>query len=119
MFFYKKGRLAWTYWDDEKGYRFTIYADDETNAKKIIEQTIRIQDDVEPDWENKLREHKSSVNYSQPGTVRVMGETIRKPKKRPIATVKFSYAELFIPGLIKPIILLDRTGTKATALRYV
>ncbi len=73
VFFYKKGRLAWTYWDDEKGYRFTIYADDETNAKKIIEQTIRIQDDVEPDWENKLREHKSSVHYSQPGTVRVTG----------------------------------------------
>ena len=46
-----------------------------------------------------------------------MGETIKKPKKRPIATVKFAYAELFIPGTTKPIILVDRTGTKAGAIK--
>ncbi len=119
MFFYKKGRTRYTYVDKQLGYYFQINADDETNARKIIEQVIRIQDDTEPDWENKFKTHIDDINYANPGTVRVLGETIRKPKKRPIATVRFAYAELFIPGLIKPIILLDRTGTKATALRYV
>lgn len=53
-----------------------------------------------------------------PGTVRVLGDTKTKPKKRPTATVKFAYAELFIPGLTKPIILADATGTKIGALKY-
>ncbi|MDJ0593445.1 MAG: hypothetical protein QNJ72_26245 [Pleurocapsa sp. MO_226.B13] len=119
LFFYKKGRTRYTYVDKQLGYYFQINADDETNARKIIEQVIRIQDDTEPDWENKFKTHIDDINYANPGTVRVLGETIRKPKKRPIATVRFAYAELFIPGLIKPIILVDRTGTKANGLRYV
>lgn len=118
VFFFQRGRGCWTYWDDQKGYRFTVYAQSETEAKKVIEQVIKVQDETEPDWDNKLREHKDGVNYTLPETVRVMGETKRKPKKRPVATVKFAYAELFIPGLTKPIILVDRTGTKANALRY-
>ncbi|WP_319422744.1 hypothetical protein [Pleurocapsa sp. FMAR1] len=117
VFFYRKGRKAFTYWDKEKTYRFTVYTDDETDAKKIIEQVIRIQDDSEPDWDTNLREHIDGKNYNVPGTVRVMGQLIQKPKKRPLATVKFSYAELFIPGITKPLVLVDRTGTKARAFK--
>ncbi len=117
VFYYRKGRQIWTYWDDKLGYRFTVAANDETNARKIIEQVHRIQDDVEPDWETHLREHKDNKNYGIQETIRVMGETKKKPKKRPIATVHFAYAELFIPGLTQPIILVDRTGTKARAIK--
>lgn len=117
-FSYGKGRKCWTYWDDEKGYRFTVYVQAEIDAKKLISQVTGLQDADPPDWDNKLREHKDNVNYSLSGTVRVMGETRRKPRKRPVATVKFAYAELFIPGVIKPIVLVDRTGTKAGALNY-
>jgi hypothetical protein len=117
-FSFSKGRECWTYWDDLKGYRFTVYVQNEVQAKKIISQTIGIQDTEVPDWDNKLREHKNNVNYSNPGTVRVMGETRRKPRKRPVGTVKFAYAELFIPGVTKPIILIDRTGNKNAALEY-
>ncbi|NJL53092.1 MAG: hypothetical protein HC930_14505 [Hydrococcus sp. SU_1_0] len=49
----------------------------------------------------------------------VMGEVIKKPKKRPVAKVEFAYAELFIPGTIKPIVLVDMTGTKSGAIKYV
>jgi hypothetical protein len=118
-FAYGKGRDCWTYWDDEKGYQFTVYVQNEAQAKSVISQVINLQDSGTPDWDNKLREHKSNVDYTVPGTVRVMGETRRKPRKRPVATVKFAYAELFIPGVVKPIILIDRTGTKAGALNYI
>jgi len=118
VFFYNKGREAWTYWDKSKGYRFTVYVQDEQDAKKIIEQSINIQDEGEPDWDKNLREHIDKKNYSLQETVRVMGETIKKPKKRPVAKVEFQYAELFIPGTTKPLILVDRTGTKSGALRY-
>lgn len=118
-FSFGKGRECWTYWDDEKGYRFTVYVQNESEAKSIISQVVGIQDSGTPDWNANLREHKDGVNYAAPGTVRVMGETRRKPRKRPVGTVKFAYAELFIPGVTKPIILVDRTGTKAGALNYV
>lgn len=118
IFSFDKGRQCWTYWDDKKGYRFTVYVQSETDAKKIIEQAIRIQDDVEPDWANHLREHKDNVSYTTTEFVRVMGENIKKPKRRPLGTVKFEYAELFIPGTTKPIILVDVTGYRPQAIRF-
>jgi hypothetical protein len=118
LFTFGKGKDCWTYWDDQKGYRFTVYVQNETEAKKVIGQIIGIQDTEAPDWDNKLREHKSNVNYAVPGTVTVMGETRRKPRKRPVGTVEFAYAELFIPGVVKPIVLIDRTGTKLGALEF-
>lgn len=118
VFNYGKGKDCWTYWDDQKGYRFTVYVQSEAEAKKIISQAIAIQDTEAPDWENKLREHKDNVNYTVPGTVTVMGEIRRKPRKRPVGTVKFAYAELFIPGVVKPIVLIDRSGSKVGALEY-
>ena len=118
VFEFDKGRLCWTYWDDEKGYRFTVYVQSEAEAKKIIGQVINIQDSEVPDWDKNLREHKSNINYAVQETVRVMGETKRKPKKRPVGKVEYQYAELFIPGTTKPIILSDATGYKPQALRY-
>ncbi|WP_319418857.1 hypothetical protein [Pleurocapsa sp. FMAR1] len=117
VFFYRKGRKAFTYWDKEKAYRFTVYTDDGTDAKKIIEQVIRIQDNSEPDWDNNLREHKDGKDYNVPGSVRVMAKLIRKPKRRPLATVKFAYAELFIPGTTQPIVLVDASGYKTKAIK--
>lgn len=118
VFSFDKGRKCFTYWDDEKGYRFTVYVQSKLDAKKIVEQATRIQDDVEPDWNKNLREHKDGVDYATQGTVRVMGETRRKPKKRPVGAVKYQYAELFIPGVTKPIILSDATSLKPWAIRY-
>lgn len=119
IFKFDKGRECWTYWDDQKGYRFTVYVQTELDAKKIIEAAIRIQDDTEPDWDKNLREHKSNVDYNIRETVRVMGENIKKPRRRPVGTVQFEYAELFIPGTTKPIILVDATGYRPQAIRYL
>ena len=115
---FKKGRECYTYYDDQKGYRFTIYGDSEADAKKVIGAAIGIQDEETPDWENNFRSHKSNVNYAVQETVRIMGETKKKPKKRPIGNVEFTYAELFIPGNTRPIILVDVTGYKPSALKY-
>lgn len=118
VFNFDKGRECWTYWDDEKGYRFTVYVKSKIEAKKIIGQTIGIQDEGLPDWDKNLREHKNEINYDVRETVRVMGETKKKPRKRPVGTVRYQYAELFIPGTTKPIILSDVSGYRPQALRY-
>ena len=118
VFFYAKGRQCWTYWDDRKGYRFTVYVQSEVEAKKIIEQITRIQDEVEPDWQKNLRFHADKQNYTTRETIRVMGDTYVKPRKRPVGTVRYEYAELFIHGMKKPIILSDATSYRPQALKY-
>ena len=118
VFSYGKGKQCWTYWDDKKGYRFTVYVQSETEAKSIIERIIAVQDEGIPDWTKHLREHNSQENFNIQETVRIMGETERKPKKRPVGTVKYQYAELFIHGNKKPIILSDITGYRPQAIRY-
>lgn len=116
---YTKGRIQYTYVDKTKGYYFQINANSESDAKEVIRTAINIQDAGEPDWDNNFRQHIDTKNYNTPGTVTVMGETKRKPKKRPIATVKFAYAELFIPGTTKPLVLVDVSGYKVGALEYL
>ena len=118
IFSYQRGRELWSYADKSKGHYFQMTVDNETTAKRVIEQVIRLQDDREPEWDKYLRFHQDKKNYAAVETVRVEGETIRKPKRRPVAKVKFAYAELFIPGKTKPIVLIDRTGNKVNARRY-
>jgi hypothetical protein len=116
LFSYGKGRLSFTYWDNRLGYRFQVFASSEVEAKSIISAMIELQDSDVPDWDKNLRETTTKVNYDTPGTVSVLGEVVKKPKKRPIATVKFAWAEFFIPGTTKPLVLVDATGTKGLAL---
>lgn len=118
VFYYQKGRILYTYTDKKLGYQFQVLADTEADAKKIISQAIGIQDTETPDWETNFRKHEDNKNYTTAEYVRVMGENIQKPKRRPIARVEFQYAELFIPGTTKPIVLVDRTGKKHSALKY-
>ena len=118
VFFYQRGRELWSYADKTKGYYFQMTVDGEETAKKVIEKVIRLQDNSEPEWDKYLRFHQDKKNYAAIETVRVEGESIRKPKRRPVAKVKFAYAELFIPGTTKPIVLIDRTGNKVNARRY-
>lgn len=118
-FYYQRGRELWSYADKQKGYYFQMTVQSEAEAKKVIRQAIGIQDSEEPDWEKYLRRHEDKKNYTIQETVRVMGELVKKPKKRPVAKVEFRYAELFIPGTTKPIVLVDRSGSKIGALKYV
>ncbi|MEM9507538.1 MAG: hypothetical protein AAGA16_07585 [Cyanobacteria bacterium P01_E01_bin.35] len=118
IFTFDKGRQLWTYRDKKLGYKFQVYVQSETEAKKIIAQAIGIQDEGVPDWTKNLRESKDSVNYNNRETVRVMGETLVKPRKRPVGTVRFTHAEMFIPGTTKPIILVDKSGYHPGALIY-
>lgn len=118
-FTFRKGRSVFTYHDDRLGYRFQINANDENQARRIIEQTIRLQDNIEPDWENNLRESVDNKNFTTQQTVRVLGDNIQSPKRRPIADVNFAYAELFIPGTTRPLTLVDVTGRRPRALRVI
>lgn len=116
IFYYQRGKELWSYADKQKGYYFQMTVQNESEAKKVITQAIQIQDAETPNWDEYLRQHNDKKDYAIQNTVSVMGELIKKPKKRPLAKVEFQYAELFIPGTTKPIVLVDVTGTKAKAI---
>lgn len=115
-FTWKKGREYWTYKDLSKGYDFRVYAWNETEAKKIIEQVMDIQSHT-PDWEKYLEgTTKKKTFRTVPLSSRIYGKVRREARERPIATVRFKYAELKIHGLTNDVQLFDRTGFRHNPL---
>jgi hypothetical protein len=51
-----------------------------------------------------------------PGQDFIYGKTRRRPRRRPIADVRFQCALLHVHGLPNPIVLYDRSGAYSTAL---
>ncbi|ARV63394.1 hypothetical protein BZZ01_32865 (plasmid) [Nostocales cyanobacterium HT-58-2] len=114
-FVWKKGREKWVYKDLSKGYDFRLLAWSESEAKKVIEQVLDIQGHS-PDWNLLGVAVKKKTYTTVPGTHRVYGKQRRKPRERPIAYVRFRYAELKLWGLFNDITLVDRTGFRHNPL---
>ena len=91
VFSYQRGRELWSYADKSKGHYFQMTVDNEATAKKVIQQVIGVQSNELPNWDKYLRFHQDKKDYNIVSTVRVEGESIRKPKRRPVAKVKFAY----------------------------
>jgi hypothetical protein len=111
-FIWKKGKYSFSYTDPQKGYRMKIFARSESEAKRVIEQVLDIQSHA-PDWDNlnKNEAVNTATKYpTNPGTKIIMGKTYKKPRRRPVADVRFQHAELHVDGMPKPIILFDNSG---------
>lgn len=117
-FFWKKGRELFTYSDQQKGYHFQIYAFDETNAKKIIEQVLDIKTHT-PDWKL-LNRHQNTeptaVYPTVPPPKIILGKSTKQPRKRPVGTVHFTNAIAYLYGRAEPLVLYDPDREYPTAL---
>lgn len=117
-FRWKRGRETWTYYDTKRGYQFRLLAWNETEAKRVIEQILDIQSHA-PDWSEHLRDltqRKHLKTATVPKTEFVYGKSRRLPREKPVAYVRFRYAELFVWGVPKAITLIDTTGTRKNPL---
>ncbi|MCY7272387.1 MAG: hypothetical protein LH702_01240, partial [Phormidesmis sp. CAN_BIN44] len=104
------------YKDPSKGYNFQLYIWNETEAKRVIEQVLDIRGHS-PNWEKYLDGTTKKKTFPiVPGNQFLFGKSRRKPRERPIATVRFKYAELKIHGLPNDIQLVDRTGFRRNPL---
>lgn len=113
-FTWRKGRLKCAYYDREKGYRLQLLVTTEAEGKRVIEQVLDIQNHA-PDWEylSVVETRESSSRFPTiPPTKTIVGKPRRMPRRRPVATVKFRHALLFVYGLPQPIVLVD------TSMRY-
>lgn len=117
-FIWKKGREMASYADWSKGYQFQLLVKTETEARRIIEACLDVQNDT-PDWElfnYSTNAEPATAFPTIPQTSRIYGETKREPRRRPVADVRFQYAHLLVPGRSSPVTLVDRTGLLSGAL---
>lgn len=109
---FNKGKYLCLYEDDALGYNFQIYTSSETEGENVIKKIMSIQNHT---FNEKLFRCSTPKRNSDnnPGTVTILGKSRKKPRWRPTGTVKFRYADLVIHDLPNPIVLVDRTGTRA------
>ncbi|MEM9544272.1 MAG: hypothetical protein AAGA60_32925 [Cyanobacteria bacterium P01_E01_bin.42] len=108
---WKKGRKMVTYNDWNKGYGLQLRSWSEAEGERMIGKVLDIQNHS-PDWsKSNLNQNKEERERypAVPGNQNILGESIKKPRERPIADVRFTHAELHLHGRKKPIILYDRT----------
>lgn len=108
-FHFKRGKYVASYIDQLKGHHFQIYAFDETNAKKVIEQVLDIRGQT-PDW--KLLNLKTNAEPTQsyptvPTTKTILGKPRKQPRKRPVGIVRFVYAVAHLYGMPEPLVLYN------------
>lgn len=112
-FVWKKGKLMCSYTDWESGYQLQLLCRNESEGRRVTEQVLDIQNDT-PNWS--LFNVKENASPSEafptiPDRDRAYGEIRRQPRRRPIADVRFQFAQLHVIGVPAPIVLVDRTGT--------
>lgn len=109
---FTKGKSIYTYIDRENGYKLRIYGNDDSSATSLITKLLELQE-VGFD-ENKLSvgTPKKSNVIATPTQHLVYGSEVNLPNYRPTNNVRFRYAFVKVPGLLKNITLFDTTGRR-------
>lgn len=108
---WRKGKDMATYVDRAKGYDFQILCRSKSDAKELIDKVLATNND-QPDWQYlqyKENEQPSTAYPTFPGTQIIFSKTYRKPRRRPIASVRFQYAYCKVWGMNKAIYLYDKS----------
>ena len=111
-FLWRKGKDLYSYADLKQGFRFKVLARNQSDATEIIQKAVGI---VGKTYNAKFFKKNEAIDANAafptvPGTQILLGKTVKIPRRRPIADVRFIYASIKIWGLPKPIILVDKTG---------
>jgi hypothetical protein len=108
-FFWKRGKLLFSYIDQSKGYYFQLLCFNEIEAKKIIEQVLDIRNHT-PNWKllNQKTNAEPVTSYPTiPGNKTILGKSYKQPRKRPVGTVYFTHAVVHVYGKPTPTVLVD------------
>lgn len=114
---WQKGRIKVFYKDREKKYHLGVNVSTEATGRELIGKVLSVQGDtINNDYLSITR--KAGNPPILPPTKTIYGKTRRLPRKRPVGTVRFRYAEAHIWGLNNAITLVDSTGKRPDALIY-
>lgn len=108
LFTWHKGKEKFTYVDKPNGYNFSLLTTTETEAKRIIEQVLDIENKT-PDFD-RLVHHDDKATYSNiTQTQFIYGKNRKVSRRRPTEDVKFRHASLKVDGIPLPIYIVDCT----------
>lgn len=113
-FIWKKGRTMCAYTERNKGYQLQLLCRSETEGRRVIEQVMDIQDHT-PNWKFlTIAENAEPAERFPPSPAHqnILGRSERMPRSRPVADVRFIHATAHIYGLVKPVVLVDRSGNR-------
>lgn len=105
IFAFDKGKIKYSYRDKSKGYSFITACPSEAEARNLITKLLACNDDT-PNW-FRMTESKSKRVTEPLGTIRINGESYKRPSYRPTGKVRFISAELHVHGLMSNIHLID------------
>jgi hypothetical protein len=112
---WEKGVFICSYIDPPNGYRLKIYAKNEDEGRKVVEQVLQLQDDrFDEDffaWSQSTRDFRSGREVDF-----IYGESRNLPRERPSGDVVFYRAELKIWGVRPDVTLVDYSGRRSDLL---
>ena len=117
-FTFKKGKNIALYNDKENGYFLQLYVINEVEWVELVRKVLSIQNHTYD--ENKFRitqPKRNSLNATE-NTI-IAGETYKKLRWRPTATVRFQWASLTVRTRPFPYWLVDRTLSRPQAIEVV
>ncbi|MCC5641133.1 hypothetical protein LC593_35995 [Nostoc sp. CHAB 5844] len=115
---WKKGKYKCTYLDVENGYDLRLLCASKTEGQSTVQSVLKILDKTFND--NNFQFIENTKEFStNPGTHLVYGKTTKKFRQRPTSDVKFTHAQLIIPGLVKPVNLVSVKGRLKNAIESV
>lgn len=115
---WRKGWFKATYQDLERGYDLRLFVRDEAMAMDLCRKVVGIQNHTFNEDFFQFITHDRNFP-ADPGTHRVYGQTLKKPRRRPRVDINFRYAQLLIWGRGKAVNLVDTTGRLKQAIEYV
>jgi hypothetical protein len=118
LFVWEKGKYICTYIDEEKGYKLRLYVKSKVEGERVVRRVLSVQDHAFND--DNLQYVENTRTYPAiPGTHRVYGRTVKKPRERPLADVKFRYAQLLIWGQQNAVNLVSVGGRLKSVIERV
>ncbi len=117
-FIWEKGHFICTYYDDERGYKMRLQVKSKLEGERVIKKILSIQDHIFNDDKFQFVENTRTFPAIPP-THKVYGRTVKKPRERPIASVKFRYAQLLIWGQQNAVNLVSVAGRLRSVIQRV
>ncbi|MFM6191078.1 hypothetical protein [Planktothrix sp.] len=109
---WRKGKEMYVYADYKKGYDFRVLCRNVSDGREVVQKVLQIQNHT---FEAKrgrqsVPDDPMAAYPTVPPTFTLFGEQRKQDRLRPIADVKFSYAELLLGSINIPIILVNPEG---------
>lgn len=108
-YIYQKGKKYYPYHDWGNGYHLQLLSTTETEARQLLLKILAIKQDVlnEKYWKESRAVNEAVAYPNTEETVNIMGETYKKPLRRPVVKVEFRWAKLFLPSIGKQFVLVS------------